>query len=209
MSFPQLAAHARTKATLLRHVAVMAVAAAVLAGSLDSARALTVRERKAFQRSIVDRRARLNPRYKKTARAKTRYIIVHTSEGGLSGTLNAVSRGKQVRSGYRTRGGHAHYVIARDGRVYRTLDKRYIADHAGRSMWNGQTKISRYSIGIELVGYHYAPITEKQYRSVGPLIDILPQTAGLRKTTGAANAAQRISTGARRVSPRRGLSTRM
>jgi hypothetical protein len=151
----------------------MAVAAAVLAGSLDSARALTVRERKAFQRSIVDRRARLNPRYKKTARAKTRYIIVHTSEGGLSGTLNAVSRGKQVRSGYRTRGGHAHYVIARDGRVYRTLDKRYIADHAGRSMWNGQTKISRYSIGIELVGYHYAPITEKQYRSVGLLIDIL------------------------------------
>jgi N-acetylmuramoyl-L-alanine amidase len=31
----------------------------------------------------------------------------------------------------------------------------------------------RFSIGIELVGYHYTPITKKQYRSVGILIDIL------------------------------------
>jgi N-acetyl-anhydromuramyl-L-alanine amidase AmpD len=48
-----------------------------------------------------------------------------------------------------------------------------VADHAGRSMWNGQTDLSRYSIGIELVGYHYAPISVQQYRSVGLLIKIL------------------------------------
>jgi hypothetical protein len=70
-------------------------------------------------------------------------------------------------------GGHANYVIARNGRTYRTLDKRYRADHAGLSMWKGETDISSVSIGIELVGYHYMEITNRQYRSVGALIDIL------------------------------------
>ena len=40
-------------------------------------------------------------------------------------------------------------------------------------MWDGQTDISNLSIGIELVGYHYTPITKEQYRSVGLLIQIL------------------------------------
>jgi hypothetical protein len=40
-------------------------------------------------------------------------------------------------------------------------------------MWNGETNISQVSIGIELVGYHYARISEKQYRSAGMLIAIL------------------------------------
>lgn len=135
--------------------------------------AFTRTERYNFQRSIVDFRSRLNPGYKKVHRKKTKYIIVHTSELGLKTTLRVVSKGKHLRNGRRTNGGHAHYVIARNGRTYRILDKHYVADHAGRSMWNGETDISRVSIGIELVGYHYAPITEKQYRSAGILIRIL------------------------------------
>jgi hypothetical protein len=135
--------------------------------------AFTQKERDYFQRSIVDFRSRLNPAFKKVKRKKTKYIIVHTSELGLKSTLRVVSKGKHLRSGRTTKGGHAHYVIARRGRTYRILDKKFKADHAGRSMWNGETDISKISIGIELVGYHYAPITEKQYRSVGILIDIL------------------------------------
>lgn len=127
-----------------------------------------------FQRSIVDYRPRLNPGYKKIKRSKTKYIIVHTSELGREATLRVVSKGKWVRGGRRcTHGGHTHYVIARNGRTYRIMDKQFIADHAGLSMWDGETKISRVSIGIELVGYHYTPITNAQYRSVGKLIDIL------------------------------------
>jgi len=40
-------------------------------------------------------------------------------------------------------------------------------------MWGGETDISKVSIGIELVGYHYTPSTDDQYRAVGILIDIL------------------------------------
>ena len=134
---------------------------------------------RSFQRSIVDVRPRLNPRFKKVKRKKTQYIIVHTSELGLNTTLRVVLKGKRLRSGRTTPGGHAHYVIARNGRTYRILDKKFEADHAGLSMWNGETDISRISIGIELVGYHYAPISESQYRSVGKLIDILQGVYGL------------------------------
>ena len=135
--------------------------------------ALTRADRVEFQRSIVDYRSRLNPRFKKIKRQQTKYIIVHTAELGLRTTLRVVSQGKRFRNGRRTRGGHAHYVIARNGRTYRILDRRYVADHAGTSMWNGDTDISQMSIGIELVGYHYAPITDAQYRSVGLLAAIL------------------------------------
>jgi hypothetical protein len=181
MSFPQLAARITTTgvAVLVRHVAIAAIVIAMLVGSVGSAWAFTRAERQIFQNSIIDRRAQLNPKFKKITRTKTRFIIVHTSEGGLNSTLRVVSGGKKMRSGYRTYGGHTHYVISRDGRAYRILDKRYVADHAGRSMWNGQTDISKVSIGIELVGYHYGEITEKQYRSVGLLIDILQRAYDL------------------------------
>ena len=141
--------------------------------------ASTRTERVTFQRSIVDYRPRLNPRYKKVERKKTNYIVVHTSELGLKTTLRVVSKGKRFRNGRRTDGGHTHYVIARNGRTYRIMNKSYVADHAGRSMWNGQTDLSKISIGIELVGYHYAPISDKQYRSVGLLIDILQNVYNL------------------------------
>jgi N-acetyl-anhydromuramyl-L-alanine amidase AmpD len=153
--------------------AVLSTGLAVLVDSFGSARAYTRTEKRQLQNSIVDRQKYLNKRFRKVYRKKTQYIIVHTSEGGLNSTLRVVSQGKQTASGYRTRGGHAHYVIARNGRVYRTLDRRYIANHAGRSMWNGQRSISNVSVGIELVGYHYNSITDQQYRSLGLLIEIL------------------------------------
>ena len=104
--------------------------------------AYTRTDRRSFQRSIIDYRSKLNRGFKKVKRKKTQYIIVHTSELGLKTTLKVVSKGKRLRNGKSTHGGHTHYVIARNGRTYRILDKKYEADHAGLSMWNGQEDIS-------------------------------------------------------------------
>jgi N-acetyl-anhydromuramyl-L-alanine amidase AmpD len=153
------------------HLVAAFLACLLMVPSAATARIRT--EAAQFQGAIVDHRSRLNRRYKKIKRPKTKYIIVHTSELGLEATLRVVSRGKRFRSGRRTHGGHTHYVIARNGRTYRILDKKYVADHAGRSMWQGHTDISKMSIGVELVGYHYAPISKAQYRSLGRLIEIL------------------------------------
>ncbi|MGB5986104.1 MAG: N-acetylmuramoyl-L-alanine amidase [Desulfobacterales bacterium] len=136
--------------------------------------------RSQFQQQIIDYRRHLHPRYPKKKRPQTRHIIVHTSECNLTSTLRTVSKGKRMHNGRRTYGGHAHYVIARNGKTYRTLDKAYRADHAGRSMWNGTVDISDHSIGIELVGYHYAPLSEAQYHSVGILIKILQRVYQLK-----------------------------
>ena len=162
-----------------RSIVVGALFFSLLFNFQHASYAYTQREYKRFQHSIVDYRSRLNPRYEKVRRKRTKYIIVHTSELGLKMTLKVVSKGKRLRNGRRTPGGHANYVIARNGRTYRILDKKYEADHAGLSMWNGEKDISQISIGIELVGYHYTPITERQYRSVGMLIDILQRVYGL------------------------------
>lgn len=154
--------------------AVALTAALLLAVHSRSVEAVSPQARASFQRSIIDKRTELNPRFKKVRRTRTQYIIVHTSEGGLKNTLSVVLDGKHNgRSRRLTYGGHTHYVIARDGRTFRTLDKSFRADHAGRSMWNGQDDISSVSIGIELVGYHHTQITSKQYHALGILIDIL------------------------------------
>ena len=123
--------------------------------------------------AIIDYRGHLNPLFPKRARKSTKYIIVHTSECDLKTTLKIVSEGKQDNFKWITRGGHTHYVIARDGQTYRILDERFKAHHAGRSIWNGEKNINRVSIGIELVGYHNGDITAAQYKSVGLLIESL------------------------------------
>ena len=119
--------------------------------------AYTLADRRSFQSSIIDSRSKLHPGFKKVKRKKTKYIIVHASELGLKTTLRVVSKGKRLRNGKTTHGGHTHYVIARNGRTYRIIDKKYKADHAGLSMWEGEVDISKTSIGIELAGYHTHP----------------------------------------------------
>lgn len=162
-----------------RFIVVTSVFLVLLFNVSSLSSAYTRAERRSFQRSIKDFRSRLNPKFRKIRRKKTKYIIVHTSELGLKATLKVVSKGKRLRNGRRTSGGHTHYVIARNGRTYRILDNRYVADHAGISMWNGEKNISRISVGIELAGYHYASISEHQYRSLGILIDLLQKVYGL------------------------------
>lgn len=133
-----------------------------------------------FQSRIIDYSSRINPRFKKRVRSRTRLIIVHTSELELEKTLRVVSRGKSFKNGRSTPGGHANYVVARNGTVYRMLDKKYRADHAGLSMWNGVSNVSDISVGIEFVGYHDAPLTDSQYRSAGLMLSILKRDYGLQ-----------------------------
>jgi N-acetylmuramoyl-L-alanine amidase len=47
----------------------------------------------------------------------------------------------------------AHYLIARDGKVYRLVKEKNTAHHAGNGAWANRTNtLNRYSSGIELLG---------------------------------------------------------
>ena len=91
----------------------------------------------------------------------------------MPSALRTLSRGKVWHGHYITRGGHAHYLIARNGTIYRILDPKYWANHAGLSMWNGLENLSNYSVGIELEGYHNVPFSQEQYRSLKWLLELL------------------------------------
>ena len=122
---------------------------------------------------IIDYQKKLNPRFAKRSRKSTRFIIIHSTEGSLPSSLRTLSRGKVRRRRYISRGGHAHYLVAKNGTVYRILDPKYRANHAGVSMWNGLDRLSDHSLGIELEGYHNVPFTDRQYRSLKELLRIL------------------------------------
>jgi len=99
---------------------------------------------------------------KRAMRKRTDYIILHTTEGAMKGSLSKLCR-------Y----GEAHYLVGPDGHVYRIINKHRIAMHAGRSMWRGRTNLDEVSVGIEVVGSHNRNITSAQYKSLRELISEL------------------------------------
>ncbi len=97
-------------------------------------------------------------------RKRTDLIVLHTTEGPTKGSLNKLKR-------Y----GEAHYLVGPDGQMYRIINRRRIARHAGRSMWAGKTNLDESSLGIEAVGYHNRDLTSAQYTALRELIAELQQ----------------------------------
>lgn len=109
-----------------------------------------------------------SPRNKRRPiRPSTRYIVLHTTEGAEQGSLNKVRRL-----------GETHYFVGLDGTVYRVIDRRRIATHAGRSMWHGQRALDDSAVGIEVSGYYDQDITRAQYKA---LRELLRQLRGIYK----------------------------
>jgi N-acetylmuramoyl-L-alanine amidase len=119
---------------------------------------------------IIDYQRKLNPTFVKTPRKETRFIIIHSTESRLPSALRTLSKGKVRRGHYLTSGGHANYLVARNGSIYLILDPRYTANHAGISLWDGVYNLSAHSIGIELEGYYNVPFSEEQYKSLRGLL---------------------------------------
>lgn len=96
---------------------------------------------------------------KRTVRKSTSLIILHTTEAPSKSALRKLCDL-----------GECHYCICEAGRVYRIIDHRREAFHAGRSMWNGRTNVDSFSVGIEVCGYHNKPLNDRQYRALQELI---------------------------------------
>ena len=64
----------------------------------------------------------------------------------------------------------AHYLVARDGRIYYLVDETKRAWHAGDSWWGGPIDMNSASIGIELVNDGSEPYDESQ---IAVLLELL------------------------------------
>ena len=95
----------------------------------------------------------------RTVRRSTSLIILHTTEAPSRSALRKLSDL-----------GECHFCIDEAGRVYRVIDHRREAYHAGRSMWNGRANVDEFSVGIEVCGYHNKALNAAQYQSLAALI---------------------------------------
>jgi len=96
-------------------------------------------------------------------------IIVHStynSDGGEKYDIDLII--KQF-SHYRV---SSHYVIGRDGVIYRLVKEKDVAFHAGKSQLpNGQIGLNSRSIGIELMTSKEEAPTEQQIKSLTILVN--------------------------------------
>jgi len=98
-------------------------------------------------------------------------IIIHSTFNALDKDSFDVAKIIDIYKRYRV---SPHYLIGRDGKIYRLVNEQDIAFHAGKSkLPNGQTDVNACSIGIEIINSYTEPPTEKQYNSLFLLTKML------------------------------------
>jgi len=106
---------------------------------------------------IVDRWSPLNKR--RPVRPSTLFVVLHTTEGAEEGSLAKVRK-------Y----GETHYFVGINGTIYRVIDRKKIATHAGRSLWDGHRALDNCAVAVEIAGYHDRDITPAQYAALKELV---------------------------------------
>lgn len=91
---------------------------------------------------------------------------------------------------YESYGVSAHYLIDRAGTIYRLVEDKNIAYHAGVSkMPDGRKDVNDFSIGIEIINKEDTKFTVAQYTAVNELIASLKQEHGIKYIVGHNNIA--------------------
>lgn len=95
-------------------------------------------------------------------------IIIHTSfVKSKDGKYNINSLIKEFAH-YQV---SAHYVIGREGTIYKLVDEKNIAYHAGKScMPDGRVRVNSFSIGIEVMNSKSDSLTQKQLTALTSLV---------------------------------------
>jgi len=95
-------------------------------------------------------------------------VIIHSSFNSLGGDQYDVEK---IIAIYKSYGVAAHYIIGRDGTVYRLVKENDIAYHAGVSqVSDGRTNVNNFSIGIEMVGNYDDGYEQVQYDAINMLV---------------------------------------
>lgn len=98
-------------------------------------------------------------------------IIVHSSYNALGG--DEYDKDLLIKE-YKEYGVSPHYLIDRKGKIYRLVDDKNVAWHAGVSKVPDEREgVNNFSIGIELINNKEDKYTKEQYNSLNDLIDYL------------------------------------
>ncbi|TSD00537.1 MAG: N-acetylmuramoyl-L-alanine amidase [Parcubacteria group bacterium Athens0714_25] len=98
-------------------------------------------------------------------------IIIHSSYDALGSEPYNV---RGLIDEYKQYGVAPHYLIDREGSVYRLVEDKNIAYHAGQSQVpDGRTGVNDFSLGIELMNTKKEKYTAEQYVALSGLLDYL------------------------------------
>ncbi len=79
----------------------------------------------------------------------------------------------------------SHYLINRSGKIFKLVDDKHIAWHAGKSCWKKYKNLNKNSIGIELVNkghrHGYTSFKKKQIITLVKLCRILKKKYRIKK----------------------------
>lgn len=98
-------------------------------------------------------------------------IIIHSSYNALSPDSFSL---QGVIKEYKEAGVSPHYIIDRQGDIFRLVPDKYIAYQAGKSkLPDGTTSVNEFSIGIEIINTKNNGPTAAQYSSLAKLVRCL------------------------------------
>ncbi len=91
-------------------------------------------------------------------------IIIHSVFNNSGGEIYNIDL---IIKQFARYGVSSHYVIGREGEIYRLVDEKNVAYHAGKSsLPDGRTAVNSCSLGIEMVCSFTEPITDKQMEAL-------------------------------------------
>ena len=111
---------------------------------------------------------RPSPNRSPRSTAKLDVIVLHATAGAMPGCLAHLT----TRYPDPAKNVSAHYLITREGHVYRLVPENEKAWHAGRSDYRGRADVNQFSVGIELenAAPDTVPFTDEQYAALAQLV---------------------------------------
>ena len=114
-------------------------------------------------------------------------IVLHSSYNPSGGDAYSVAELVKIYESY---GVSAHYLIDRKGKIYRLVEDKNIAYHAGASkMPDGRQDVNNFSIGIEIMNKEDTEYTQAQYAAVNELVASLKKQHDIEYIVGHNNVA--------------------
>ncbi|MDR3559222.1 MAG: N-acetylmuramoyl-L-alanine amidase [Candidatus Pacebacteria bacterium] len=115
-------------------------------------------------------------------------IIIHSSYNATGGEAHSVEG--IINNEYKPNGVSPHYIIGRDGTIYRLVLDQDIAYHAGVSkLPDGRTNVNNFSLGIEIVEAMSESPSAAQYASLNSLLDYLHAKYSIKHILGHSDIA--------------------
>lgn len=102
-------------------------------------------------------------------------VVLHATAGGLAGTLAWFENPNS--------GVSAHYVVAKNGKVFQMVEEQRKAHHAGASEFQGREDFNRFSVGIEIVNLNDGldPYPPDQFEAMVNLVDYLVEKYNIQR----------------------------